>query len=235
MATFVLVHGAWHGAWCYEKLIPALQARGHRALALDLPGHGHDETPAHAVTLAAYVTRVGEALASVHEPAVLVGHSMGGMVIAQAGEDYAPSLRSLVYLTAFLPASGQSLADFRADPAVTDYLRTDREAGVVHLDPAQARHAFYHDCADSDVATAIARLCPQPIEPWTSRVELGARYEALDRHYIECTQDRAIPLALQRTMHAGSGCRVHTLESSHSPFYSMPGPLASLLDVIARG
>jgi pimeloyl-ACP methyl ester carboxylesterase len=235
MATIVLVHGAWHGAWCFEKLIPALKASGHRVLAPDLPGHGRDATPVDAVTLAAYVARVGESLSSAGEPAVLLGHSMGGVIITQAGEDHAPRVRSLVYLAAFLPGSGQSLASFRAASAVTDLLRTDREAGVVHLDPAGARHAFYHDCREDDAAAAIARLSPQPIAPWATSVALGKHFASLPRHYIECAQDRAIPLELQRRMHAATPCRVHTLDSSHSPFYSMPERLAALLDAIARG
>jgi pimeloyl-ACP methyl ester carboxylesterase len=234
MATFVLVHGAWHGGWCYEKLCSALEARGHRALAPDLPGHGDDATPPREVTLAAYVARVGLALARAGEPALLLGHSMGGVVITQAGEEHAPRVRALVYLAAFLPASGESLASFRAASAVTELLRSDRDAGVVHLDPAGAQSAFYHDCAEADAAAAIARLRPQPIAPWQASVRLGPRFASLPRHYVECTQDRAIPIELQRRMHAQTPCRVHTLDSAHSPFLAMPERLASLLDEIAR-
>jgi pimeloyl-ACP methyl ester carboxylesterase len=234
MARFVLVHGAWHGAWCYEKLVPALEARGHDALAIDLPGHGSDATPPRDATLGSYVRRVGEALARAPEPAVLLGHSMGGVIITQAGEDHAPHIRSLVYLAAFLPRDGEGLASFRAASAVTDLLRSDREAGVVHLDPSGARHAFYHDCSDADVAAAVARLGPQPAAPWRENVRIGARFASLPRHYIECAQDHAIPLELQRRMHAATPCRLHTLQASHSPFYSMPESLADVLDAIAR-
>lgn len=234
MASFVLVHGAWHGAWCFERLVPALEAIGHHALALDLPGHGADTTPPGQVGLPDYVARVGEALARQPQPAVLLGHSMGGIVIAQAGEDFAPHVRCLVYLAAFLPRSGESLGRLAVESAVTPHLRPQREARVVHFDPAGARDAFFHDCADADVAAAVARLAPQPLEPWTAQVTLGARYAALPRYYIECTQDRTLTLETQRRMHTATPCRVHTLQSGHSPFYSMPGELARLLDAIAR-
>lgn len=234
MALFALVHGAWHGAWCFDRLVPALAARGHRAVAFDLPGHGDDRTPRAQVTLDGYVARVGEVLARQPEPALLVGHSMGGIVIAQAGEAHAPRIRTLVYLAAFLPREGESLGSLAIPTAVTPHLRPEREARVVHFDPAGARDAFYGDCADADVSAASARLTPQPVAPWTQPVRLGARYAALPRHYIECTQDRAIPLAEQRRMHAATPCRVHTLESAHSPFYSMPERLADVLDRIAR-
>jgi pimeloyl-ACP methyl ester carboxylesterase len=186
------------------------------------------------VTLSAYVDRVGAALAREREPALLLGHSMGGMVIAQAGEEHATRVRALVYLAAFLPRDGESLGGLAIPSAVTPNLRPDREAGVVGFDPAGARDAFYHDCSDADVETARARLCPQPIAPWTGGVRLGARYEAIPRHYIECTLDRAIPIAEQRRMHAATPCCVHTLETAHSPFYAMPEPLAGVLDAIAR-
>jgi pimeloyl-ACP methyl ester carboxylesterase len=234
MAVFALVHGAWHGAWCFERLVPALAAKGHRAIAFDLPGHGADRTPPEQVTLSGYVERVGEALSRLPEPALLLGHSMGGMVIAQAGEEHTPRVRALVYLAAFLPRNGESLGGLAIPSAVTPNLRPDREASVVCFDPAGARDAFYHDCSDADVETARARLCPQPVTPWTGGVRLGARYEAIPRHYVECTLDRAIPIAEQRRMHAATPCCVHTLEAAHSPFYSMPEELAGVLDAIAR-
>ena len=234
MAVFVLVHGAWHGAWCFERLCPALEAKGHRAVAFDLPGHGADRTPPGEVTLDGYVARVGEVLGRQPQPAVLLGHSMGGVVITQAGEDYAPRIRSLVYLAAFLPRSGESLGSLAIPSAVTPHLRPDREARVVHFDPAGARDAFYLDCAEADVAAASKRLGPQPVVPWTQAVRTGERFAALPRHYIECTLDRAIPLAEQRRMQASAPCRVHTLEAAHSPFYSMPERLADVLDAIAR-
>src|SRR4051794_784768 len=86
--TYVLVHGAWHGAWCWKKVLPLLRQRGHRAVALDLAGHGEDHTPVAGITLETYVDQI---LSCVHkeahgEPVTLVGHSFGGLVITQAAE-----------------------------------------------------------------------------------------------------------------------------------------------------
>ena len=83
MARIVLVHGAFGGAWSWEPVIPGLEEAGHTVQALDLPGSGEDQTPVADVTLHAYADRVCEALAS-GPPAVLVGHSMGGVVVTQA-------------------------------------------------------------------------------------------------------------------------------------------------------
>jgi pimeloyl-ACP methyl ester carboxylesterase len=98
VSRYVLVHGAWHGAWCGEKVVPLLEARGHTAEAIDLPGHGRDETPIGEVTLEAYTERLCQTLAARPEPAVLVGHSLGGIAITRAAERCPKRVQVLVYL-----------------------------------------------------------------------------------------------------------------------------------------
>src|SRR5690242_4856292 len=106
MATFVMAHGAWHGGWCWTKVVPLLERAGHAAIAPDLPGHGADTTPAREVTLQAYTDRVCQVALAQAEPVVLVGHSMGGLVISQAAEQCPEAMRTLVYITAFLLPNG---------------------------------------------------------------------------------------------------------------------------------
>ena len=86
MSTFVLVHGAFHGAWCWYKVIAGLEAAGHRAIAPDLPGHGLDRTPMETCTLDRYVSTVVAAIEAAEEPVVLVGHSLGGVTVSQGAE-----------------------------------------------------------------------------------------------------------------------------------------------------
>jgi pimeloyl-ACP methyl ester carboxylesterase len=109
MARFVLVHGAFGGAWCWEPVTGQLEAVGHTVEALDLPGSGDDETPVADVTLDAYADRVCAAPAERAEPAVLVGYSMGGVVITQATQQCDECIASLVFVCAFMPSNGQSL------------------------------------------------------------------------------------------------------------------------------
>ena len=109
MARFVLVHGAWHGAWCFDALARDLAAAGHEVDTFDLPGHGSDATPHDEVTLDTYAQRVAEVIGQDGEPVVLVGHSMGGIVVTQAAELVPERIARLVYLTAFLPKDGESL------------------------------------------------------------------------------------------------------------------------------
>jgi pimeloyl-ACP methyl ester carboxylesterase len=111
MARFVLVHGAFGGAWCWEPVTGPLEAAGHAVETLDLPGCGADQTPVEAVTLASCAKRVCDVLVSGTEPAILVGHSMGGVVVTQAASDCPGHVASLVFVAAFMPADGQSLLD----------------------------------------------------------------------------------------------------------------------------
>ena len=108
MAIFVLIHGSWHGAWCYEKVIPLFEANNHRVFAPDLPGHGKDKTPLKAVTFDSYVNCIKAILEKITERVILVGHSMAGMVISQVAEYLPAKIHKLVYLAGFLPQSGQS-------------------------------------------------------------------------------------------------------------------------------
>ena len=103
---FVLVHGAWHGAWCWEKVLPLINAAGHAVDTIDLPGLGEDKTAIADVTLDSYVSAVTDLIETIGKPVVLVGHSMGGMVITQVAEKIADKVDTLIYLTAFSPKNG---------------------------------------------------------------------------------------------------------------------------------
>jgi pimeloyl-ACP methyl ester carboxylesterase len=237
MATFVLVHGSWHGAWCWFKLLPTLRDAGHEAVAPELPAHGISEVAASEVTFEDYVDLVSAVVENASESVVLVGHSMGGHVITQTAERCADRLDAVVYLAAFLPPDGQSLTDLDVsafDSVVPDYVTADTEAGVVRFDAAGAREAFYHDCSPADVALGRSLLRPEPIEPRTTPVDLTAdRYGEVPRVYVETVADRALPVAFQRSMREAVSCgTVRSLGTGHSPFLSAPGALAeTLLDV----
>jgi pimeloyl-ACP methyl ester carboxylesterase len=231
MSDFVLVHGAWHGAWCWERVAPLLAARGHRVRAIDLPGHGADPKPPGAVTWDDYMDRMGEAIAAAAEPPILVGHSLGGAVITGAADRWPERLRALVYLCAMLPDGPDFFMRFQPASLLTGAIRPSADSSLLELDPAVVREAFYHDCSDEDAARAAARLRPQPGRAAEMSFVLAPdRFGRLPRHYVECTEDRAIDLVSQRAMHAKMPCTVHTLEASHSPFYSMPERLADVLE-----
>lgn len=237
MAQFVLVHGAWHGAWCWYKVVPALERLGHAVQAIDLPSHGVDRTPLANVTLEAYAERVGEAISQASEPVVLVGHSLGGIVISAAGERYSDGIARLVYLAAFLTGGGAGAIQLAgADSLVPAAIVPDPDGLALRVRDDALREVFYGDCSAEDVALARACLVPQRADILESRLALtDARWGRLPRDYIVCSADRAITKAAQQRMIDTVGCaRVVTMDTSHSPFFSAPQALATHLSDLSR-
>ena len=111
MSQFLLVHGGFHGAWCWRKTVAELEKRGHRAKAIDLPGQGEDQTPLTKVTLGTMVDKIVAEMAGLPGQVVLVGHSLGGIAISVTGETVPERIKALVYLSAFLPRDGEALQD----------------------------------------------------------------------------------------------------------------------------
>jgi pimeloyl-ACP methyl ester carboxylesterase len=234
MATFVLVHGAWHGAWCWFKVIPHLERLGHTVVTPDLPSHGVDRTPSKDVSLESYAECVCRVLDACREPVILVGHSMGGVVISRSAELRPHKISMLVYLAAFLLPAGRTIFQATAagdNPhAITELIPSeDGSAAALKLEAVQ--QLFYADCEPGDVALARMLLVPQPMAiggtPLSTSDEKWGR---IPRIYIECTRDNAIPIEAQRAMTTELPCqRILTLETSHSPFFSSSGALSDHL------
>jgi pimeloyl-ACP methyl ester carboxylesterase len=235
MSHFVLVHGAWHGGWCWADVAAALRAAGHGVSVAELPGRGADTRAHTAITLEDYVRCVAELIAPQPQPVVLVGHSMGGITITQVAEAMPERIARLVYVTAFLPRSGSTLLDYSASVADTPLqqgIEADPAAGSLRLrSTAVARDAFYHCCEPHAAEAALARLVPEPLAPAATPVRTSAaRFGRVPRWYVECLQDRAITLPLQRRMQAEQPCeRVLRLDTDHSPFLSATAALGALL------
>lgn len=232
MSDFLLIHGSCHGAWCWDDLIPHLTAAGHSARAIDLPSHGQDRTPAGEVTLALYARAI---VAAIETPVILVGHSMAGYPITAAAGLAPEKISALVYVCAYVPMAGKSLADMRRmapSQPLLDAIIVDEARMTFRVDPAKAAEKFYHDVPPARAAWAIGQLGPQPILPQETPLEPR---HSLPRHYLRCTDDRTIPPAFQTTMTADwPAGTVSDLPTSHSPFLSDPALLAQHLDRIAR-
>jgi pimeloyl-ACP methyl ester carboxylesterase len=234
MSTFLLVHGAWHAGWVWDRVARQLRHGGHTVLALDLPGHGADGTPVQQVTLPSYVDKVLGVIDECAEPVVLAGHSMGGIVISQAAEQRPERIGALVYVCAFLLRDRQSLLEIAQadkDALVMPNAIASADGASVTLRPEILRDAFYGACSDDDYSVAKSRLVPQATAPLGTSLHLtSANFGRVPRIYIECLQDRAITIACQRQMQAVVGCdQVITLNCDHSPFFSATDELVSAL------
>jgi pimeloyl-ACP methyl ester carboxylesterase len=231
--TFVLIAGAWHGAWCWEKLTPLLEAQGHRVLTPELPATGSDTTDPASVTLESWARFVADVISREREGVVLVGHSRGGIVISRTAELLPERVKRLVYVSAYLLPAGATLAaTARTDvDSLVPPNMIPADSGVTCTLRAEViRPALFGQCADADYERALARLTPEPLKPLVTPQKLGARFASVPRTYVECLQDRTVTLDAQRRMQAELPCDpVFTLDSDHSPFLSHPQELAGLL------
>ena len=235
---FVLIHGGFHGAWCWSRTIPELETLGHEAIAIDIPGHGErmDEE-------ATLVGRLDAVLAALQPGDVLVGHSGGGLEITRAA-DAAPELVShVVYLAAALPLEGRLMQEalvFRDDGSKeTDYdvtgmlkhLRFDEDGSMAFADVEGARELFYHDCDKATARWAFEQLTPERAGDTATTPISVPRFWAADlpRSFIVCLQDRAQPRWLADVTTRRLGVEPLSIDSSHSPFLSRPADLAQLL------
>lgn len=236
MATFVCIHGAWHGGWCFDNLRPLLEREGHAVLTPDLPGMGGDEQRLRSVTLQEWAEFVADVCRRADQrPVILVGHSRAGIVLSQAAEIAPESIDSLVYVCAMMLPDGLSRADFKAREAPNPEFDAmispvGNGAGTV-VAPELAADVFAQLSPADEVAEAIKRLVAEPHGPRSTRLQLTAeRFGRIPRHYIECTEDRTIRIESQRIMQElVPGATVTTLQSDHSPFLSQPEALAAAL------
>jgi pimeloyl-ACP methyl ester carboxylesterase len=229
VTTFGLVHGAYHGAWCWRELSPLLRARGHRVVAVDLPNEDPD---AGAATYArTIVDQLGD-----EQQVVLVGHSLAGLTLPVVA-----TLRPvghLVYLCALLPSPGRSFDAVQAtEPVYTSYTAT--VDGVANADgsascPAErAIELFYHDCPPALATWAAGQLRRQHWRVVQEVSPLAARGTTASSAIV-CTGDRVVDLDWARmAAHRELGVAPIELPGGHSPFLAQPGRLAQVLCEIA--
>ena len=241
MARFVLVHGAFGGAWTWEPVTGPLRELGHTVHAIDLPGSGEDFTPVEEVTLDRYAASACDALAESSEPSVLVGYSMGGVVVTQAAALSPERVASLVFVAAFMPGNGQSLVDLTRLPEgagdqIQANLVVEGEPPVGSLSKEAAAVAVYNRTSVERAEAAIARRRPQPLAPLITPVSIEAEVLAsIPRSYVHTLQDNSIPLLLQRRMVSEHPCRaVVELDADHAPQLSATAELVAALDRFAR-
>jgi pimeloyl-ACP methyl ester carboxylesterase len=230
-ATVVLVHGAFHGAWCWSRVVAGLEARGVSAVALDLPGHG--ESPSALGGLPDDAAFVRARVEACREPVVLCGHSYGGMVISEAADAQGP-VRHLVYLAAVAPDPGESLVaalPAEATARMSAALHPNAD-GSVSIDPARALELFYQDC-DAELARwAVARLGPQRPESLLAPVTRAA-WREIESTYVVCERDGAIDAPAQRRLARRCGRRL-SWPTCHAPMLSQPERVVELLAGLAN-
>lgn len=233
-ATIVLVHGSWHGAWAWEKVVPLLEAKGLRAITPTLPSMG--ATRAERGDLHGDAAVVRDAIAAAGSPVLLVGHSYGGAVVteAAAGND---AVQRIVYLCSLVPDTEETIFDTLtlADEILVgpgNGLKINDDDFSHQPEPGKEVAIMYHDCDPADAAAAIARLLPQNAVTGTQELR-GIGWREKPTTYVVCTDDRTIAPSLQRVFAERMGSDLVEWPTSHSPMLSQPQLVADLLASLA--
>ncbi len=234
MSNYLLVHGAWVGGWSWEKVVPLLEQKGHEVKAPDLPGHGMEKTSLSSINLQAYTDKICQVLDDFDDQVILVGHSMGGIVISQAAEERPQKIKKLVYLAGYLLQNGETLMQvFGNDKGSllgANLIMADDQSYVT-LKEEGIKDVIYTDASNEDIERIKERVAPQATMPFATPINLTEEsYGSIPRIYIECANDLAITPAAQKEMYTKMPCeKVLTLNTSHAPNYGAPEKLVEHL------
>jgi alpha-beta hydrolase superfamily lysophospholipase len=226
MTIFCLVHGAWHGAWCWQRLMPELEGAGHQVIAIELPS----DRPG--TTCSDYAELISEELDAAGDDVVLVGHSIAGLTIPLVAQ--ARPLQRLVYLAALIPRPGSSMTEQfeRGEEAII--FEGGRELNEDEtlsrwIDRDAAIAAMYHDAPEEQAERAWSQLRPQSRAAQDEVCPLATMPEVATA-YIVCRDDRMASTEWgRRTAEGRLGAEVVEIAGGHSPFLSRPRELAEVL------
>jgi pimeloyl-ACP methyl ester carboxylesterase len=238
---FVLVHGMSHGAWAWDALVRRLEKDGHRAVAVDLPGHGRRAHERARASVDAYAAAVTDAMIQAGiARGIVVGHSMGGVVIPKVAERVPARVAHLVFLAAVVLRHGESLLGAQIPSPNRPLLEGLARAGggAVQYSATAEWSRWLNDlpAGDARVVDALTRMTPQPIRPWLERVDMR-RFEAMDvpRTYVRCLRDNAVTPARAAQYAARLGVEPVDMDCAHEPMLSALDELVAILEKIPEG
>jgi len=237
--TFVLVHGAWQGTYVWQFIRDELEKKGQKVIVVELPAHGNDTTSAANVSIDSYRDKVIAAINAANTRVILVGHSLGGMVVSAVAESIPEKIEKLVYIAAFVPVSGQRLIDLASQDAQSQLgssLIPSVNQLTLDIIPANRIPVFCQDGSATIKQLLLDKFRVEPAIPFSIPVTLtSTAFGKVNKYYIHTTADQAIGINLQKQMASAAGIsKVYSLNSGHSPFLSMPDSLSNILMTIIK-
>jgi pimeloyl-ACP methyl ester carboxylesterase len=236
---YILVHGSWHGKWCWSKLSPLLEAKGHTVACIDLPGSGERFEGAEKVTFNHMQDALREEINKASKPLNLVVHSFAGLLAAPLAEELSEKVNHTFYIASWLPREGCSLVDMAVgynNSELPKIFIDSGNPGLKAIDAVKAKGLFYHDCSKEDQEWASLRLKPKPSQPDYEKMKELPRDHSLGKStYVLCSIDRVVNPLSQKDMAERYGFKkeqIVTLTTGHSPFLSRPDLLGEILDQV---
>ncbi|MBL4662597.1 MAG: alpha/beta hydrolase [Flavobacteriaceae bacterium] len=236
--TFLLIHGAWEGAWSWAETTAFLEQNGHTVKAIDLPGHGDDKTPISEINMALYANRVKEELNKIEGQVVLVGHSFGGFVISQVAEEMPSKIEKLVFVASAMPYEGKNAVEVFMEDEKSEFLENliySEDKSTATMSKETILNVIFTGATEEQINAVIPKLVLQSTTPFFERViTTDKNFGSVPKAYIETTLDRVISLEAQRRGQKMLGIdEVVTLEYGHVPLETAPEKLAIALNKVA--
>lgn len=226
--SFVFVHGAFQDASSWDDVIPELERQGHRAVAVELPGRNGDSTPHATLGLTDYVEAISTAIEPIGEPVVLVGHSFGGISISAFAERSPEQVARLVYLAAYLPVNGDSLAGLAEQDKDNGFndenFLVNQDFTTASVLEADRLGIFCQECTDAQGQRLLSAFHDEPLAPMSTPVQVTADgLGRVTKTYVFTRDDKAISPALQKAMVGRSPVDLTVeLGGGHVPFLTRP-------------
>jgi pimeloyl-ACP methyl ester carboxylesterase len=239
--TIVLLHGAFqNGLSTWRKVRPLLEAAGHKVIVVNLPGRDNDGVDLHTLTADIYRDAVLGVISQEPGPVVLVGHSFGGITITNVAEAAPEKIKALVYLSAYLPKSGESLMSLASTDGDSNFavpgnlvLAPDYSFASI-LDSVKA-DTFANDAAGEDREAIVSSLISEAAGPQGAAVvTTDERFGTVPRFYIQTTQDHCVSPALQERMFTATPVQqVIRIDAGHASYITQPRAVADAILVAA--
>lgn len=238
MKKYMLIHGSWHGAWCWYKVAPRLKSLGHNVSVPELPGRILNPKRPMFVGLNDMVKAVEPFLQGDQKTTIVV-HSRYGILASQLAEIYPERIERIIYLASFMIPTEKRVAEYfrlDKDSLIAPYVEISKTGMWDRLNPKIFREGLYHDCSDEDNMLGASLLGKEPLRPAIAKLKLtDDRFGRVPRSYIRLTEDRAVSIFLQdRLLNETSVDRVESIHASHSAYFSKPDELVAKIVSLSR-
>jgi len=232
--TYVLVHGAWHGAWSWQATKQVMEQSGSKVIAFDLPGHGTDKTDIPQVTFDSYVGKVKEEITKLKTSVILVGHSLAGYIVSKVAEDMPNSIEKLVFVAAMIPDNQKTVFDTLKEDAGSELLQNlifAEDQSWATVSEETLKNVVYNGATNEQIAKAAPQLVRQATQPFFVPVTTTENnFGKIDKTFIVCEKDKIFSATAQKELVKTINCnKEFSINTGHVPHVENPKILAEAI------
>ena len=232
MKNFLLIHGGSHGAWCWEKCAANLEAAGNRVFAIDLPGHGLDQTPRETLSVQAYLAALNRFIDKQRERKwSVVGHSLAGRVLPEFFQAQRENIAEVIFIAAMALEQGEAVIDHVPNERRPSYFKMAEESddNTFLVNYEVARQVFFNDLSEAEARHYYQYLSPQALPIYLEPARVGPKVFSCPKRYIVCRHDNALGYQACLNFAKRFAAPFIEIEAGHDVMLSQPEVLAKIL------